>query len=224
MVLCRCARINGTSSYNTQVVRSKEASKGCSEEKSCFYWQTGCSWPRNSGKSSVRLNEGHTYQKEMTTLCARKTGSILRQSSLQAVTKFSWDVLAERVVHSPEGVCWCQTQRAPEIGNIQEPRVQGHETREVITWPVHSIIFTPMLWRTELTWQASVIRKWSLISRRSVSTISYIQSGERVMWGFQHSIYSYAEENTCLTLPSLDREWSDIYGTSFTVRCRRSRK
>ena len=43
--------------------------------------------------------------KEMTTLCARKTGSILRQSSLQAVTKFSWDVLAERVVHSPEGVC-----------------------------------------------------------------------------------------------------------------------
>lgn len=36
-------------------------------------------------------------QKEMTTLCARKTGSILRQSSLQAVTKFSWDVLAEEL-------------------------------------------------------------------------------------------------------------------------------
>ena len=36
-------------------------------------------------------------QKEMTTLCARNTGSILRQSSLQAVTKFSWDVLAEEL-------------------------------------------------------------------------------------------------------------------------------
>ena len=36
-------------------------------------------------------------QKEMTTLCARNTGSILRQSSRQAVTKFSWDVLAEEL-------------------------------------------------------------------------------------------------------------------------------
>lgn len=33
-------------------------------------------------------------QKEMTTMCARRTGSILRQSSVQAITEFSWDTLS----------------------------------------------------------------------------------------------------------------------------------
>ena len=36
-------------------------------------------------------------QKEMTTLCARKTGSILRQSSIQAINSFSWEAVTEEL-------------------------------------------------------------------------------------------------------------------------------
>ena len=36
-------------------------------------------------------------QKEMTPLCARKTGSILRQSSIQAISSFSWEAVTEEL-------------------------------------------------------------------------------------------------------------------------------
>lgn len=45
---------------------------------------------------------GHNIQKEMTVLCAKRTRSILRESSEEKLLSFSWDKLAKELeTHSP---------------------------------------------------------------------------------------------------------------------------
>lgn len=83
-------------------------------------------------------------QKEMTKLCAKKTCSLLRQSSVTAISKCSWEALAEELERVSlmlytilKGCGQCQTQAAKQPRNYPATKASiGHcHTRSLCEHP-----------------------------------------------------------------------------------------